>query len=278
MPKVLVVDDSLSVRKVVERALEPRQIEVVTASSGAEALERLEREQPDVVICDVVLPDKDGYEVCQFVRAHARLGRTPVLLISGIVDERVRERAAQVRSNGVMFKPFSADTLVRKVDELLAVRVGGVPAEAPGARNGATGEVVSEPVTPVRAASASERAPGTPGIGSESLKPLTGISGIRWALLIDHEGFVIEKVGESLGDGDAAGALASCLTEASAGIGRELGQGALQGMILEYEAATLLVHSVNDLAVLVVSVADPAALGKARYYVRKALPGLRRAL
>jgi CheY-like chemotaxis protein/predicted regulator of Ras-like GTPase activity (Roadblock/LC7/MglB family) len=278
MPKVMVVDDSLSVRKVVERALAPRQIEVVAASSGAEALERLEREQPDVVICDVVLPDKDGYEVCAFVRSHARLGRTPVLLISGIVDEKVRERAAQVRSTDVMFKPFSADSLVRKVDELLAARVVSAPAQAAGARNGAAGDVVSAPVTPVRAARVPEPDPGTRDTGSASLQQLTSIPGIRWAVLIDREGFVIEKVGESLGDGDAAGALASCLTEASAGIGRELGQGALQGMILEYEAATLLVHGVNDLAVLVVSVADPGALGKARYYVRKALPGLRRAL
>src|SRR5437660_12791417 len=120
MPKVLVVDDSLSVRKVVERALIGRQIEVVCAATGTEALERIEREEPDVVVCDVVMPDRDGYEICEFVKRHPRLGRTPVLLMSGIVNDEVRERAARVQSADVLCKPFAADDLLRKLDELLA--------------------------------------------------------------------------------------------------------------------------------------------------------------
>ena len=95
MSKVLVVDDSLSVRKVVERALAGRQIEVVCAASGSEALERLERDAPDVVVCDVVMPDRDGYEICEFIKRHPRLSHTPVLLMSGIVNDEVRERAAR---------------------------------------------------------------------------------------------------------------------------------------------------------------------------------------
>ena len=75
MAKVLVVDDSLSVRKVVERALLARQMEVVCAATGSEALECIERDEPDVVVCDVVMPDKDGYEICEFVKGHPRLGR-----------------------------------------------------------------------------------------------------------------------------------------------------------------------------------------------------------
>ena len=59
MAKVLVVDASLSVRKVVERALLARKMEVVCAATGGEALERIERDEPDVVVCDVVMPDKD---------------------------------------------------------------------------------------------------------------------------------------------------------------------------------------------------------------------------
>jgi len=97
MSKVLVVDDSLSVRKVVERALAGRQIEVVCAASGSEAIERLERDAPDVVVCDVVMPDRDGYEICEFIKRHPRLSHTPVLLMSGIVNDEVRERAARVQ-------------------------------------------------------------------------------------------------------------------------------------------------------------------------------------
>jgi CheY-like chemotaxis protein/predicted regulator of Ras-like GTPase activity (Roadblock/LC7/MglB family) len=128
MAKVLVVDDSLSVRKVVERALLGRQMEVVCAATGTEALERIERDEPDVVVCDVVMPDKDGYEICDFVKRHPRLGRTPVLLMSGIVNDEVRERAARVKSADVLSKPFAADDLLRKLDALLAVERPPAPA------------------------------------------------------------------------------------------------------------------------------------------------------
>src|SRR5512134_1780473 len=120
MAKVLVVDDSLSVRKVVERALLGRQMEVVCAATGSEALERIELDEPDVVVCDVVMPDKDGYEICDFVKRHPRLGRTPVLLMSGIVNSEVRERAARVKSADVLSKPFAAEELLRRLDALLA--------------------------------------------------------------------------------------------------------------------------------------------------------------
>jgi len=120
MPKVLVVDDSLSVRKVVERALLGRQMQVVCAATGTEALERIERDEPDVIVCDVLMPDKDGYEICEFVKRHPRLGRTPVLLMSGIVNDDVRERAARVQSADVLSKPFAADDLLRRLEALLA--------------------------------------------------------------------------------------------------------------------------------------------------------------
>src|SRR5437879_11490902 len=128
MTKVLVVDDSLSVRKVVEKALEGRGMQVLSAASGAEALERIERDRPDVVICDVILPDKDGYQICQFVRKHPSISTTPVLLISGVDNGTVQARAAEVKSDEVMFKPFGVDELVRKIDGLLSGPTGGPPA------------------------------------------------------------------------------------------------------------------------------------------------------
>src|SRR5437016_12398881 len=105
MSKVLVVDDSLSVRKVVERALAGRQIEVVCAASGSEAIERLERDVPDVVVCDVVMPDRDGYEICEFIKRPPSLSHTPVLLLSAIVNDEVRERPARARSAGLRAEP-----------------------------------------------------------------------------------------------------------------------------------------------------------------------------
>jgi CheY-like chemotaxis protein/predicted regulator of Ras-like GTPase activity (Roadblock/LC7/MglB family) len=142
MAKVLVVDDSLSVRKVVERALLARQMEVVCAATGSEALECIERDEPDVVVCDVVMPDKDGYEICDFVKRHPRLGRIPVLLMSGIVNDEVRTRAARVKSADVLSKPFAADDLLRKLDALLTVEE---PVPTPSAHL----EPVVTPITPI---------------------------------------------------------------------------------------------------------------------------------
>src|ERR1043165_6463538 len=113
MPKVLVVDDSVSVRRGVERALAERQMHVVSAGWADEAIERFESEQPDLLVCDVVLPDHDGYHVCAHVRAHPRLNAVPVLLISGIVSSTVLQRAAEVQASDVMFKPFAPDDLER---------------------------------------------------------------------------------------------------------------------------------------------------------------------
>jgi two-component system alkaline phosphatase synthesis response regulator PhoP len=116
MQKVLVVDDSLSVRKLVEKALEGRGLQVIAAASGAEAIQMLDRDRPDVVICDVILPDKDGFQICEYVRTHPAIAATPVLLISGIDNGTVQARAAEVRSDDVMFKPFGVDDLLGKIN------------------------------------------------------------------------------------------------------------------------------------------------------------------
>jgi CheY-like chemotaxis protein len=285
MPKVLVVDDSLSVRKVVEKALESRGLQVLAAASGSEAIEMLERDRPDVVICDVILPDKDGYQICQYVRSHAAIGTTPVLLISGIDNGTVQARAAEVRSDEVLFKPFGVDDLLRKIDRLLSSRANGAPSpengSTPPERDRAATPASPAPAAPMvpAATPAAAAAPEPAGGIKECLAALAATPGVRFVVLTDREGFLIETAGDLSADTDeVAGALASCLAEASDGIGRELGQGQLLGTILEYEAGTLLLQAVGSAALLAVLVGEPGALGKIRYYVRKVVPELARAL
>jgi CheY-like chemotaxis protein/predicted regulator of Ras-like GTPase activity (Roadblock/LC7/MglB family) len=259
MPRVLVVDDSLSVRKMVERALEMKGFEVLAASSGAEAMERIESATPDLVVCDVVMPDVDGYRICEFVRGHPMLSETPVLLISGIVNNAVLERAAQVRSSFVLRKPFTADDLARKVDELLAARSRSVAAPASPPEVSGAGLVALPDLKAI-------------------LGELAAIPGVRLATLVDREGFLIEAAGELGVGAEVAGALAACLAESSEGIGREMGQGALSSMILDYETGMVLLHGAGSSAILAVVLRDPTALGKIRYYVKRALPELLRSL
>jgi CheY-like chemotaxis protein/predicted regulator of Ras-like GTPase activity (Roadblock/LC7/MglB family) len=267
MSKVLVVDDSLSVRKVVERALAGRQIDVVCAASGSEALERLERDAPDVVVCDVVMPDRDGYEICDFIKRHPRLAHTPVLLMSGIVNDEVRERAAQAQSAGILAKPFAADDLLRYLDGLLAQR------PATSARSAA-------PRAPAPAADTAPTCdmPPVPEGAAAILAEFVGMDGVQWAVLADREGFVIEATANAGVDADVAAALSACLAESSEGLGRELGRGALQGVILEYEKGMVIVYGVATTGLLAIGIGEPNVLGKVRYYARRALPELARGM
>jgi CheY-like chemotaxis protein/predicted regulator of Ras-like GTPase activity (Roadblock/LC7/MglB family) len=320
MAKVLVVDDSLSVRKVVERALLGRHIEVVCAATGSEALERIERDEPDVVVCDVVMPDRDGYEICDFVKRHPRLAGTPVLLMSGIVNDEVRERAARVQSADVLSKPFAADDLLRKLDGLLAtasrpapvspglaavpVPVNGnghahsmpVPVEptpAPIAATPPPPPVVPplappppvvprvEPPVPALAASKVVEAAPAPGRAPSMdsiLAQFVAIEGVQWAVLADREGFLLEAAPATMSDPEVAGALSACLAESSEGLGRELGRGALHGMMLEYERGMVVIYGVGAGALLAIALTEPSVLGKVRYYAKKSLPELLQAV
>jgi CheY-like chemotaxis protein/predicted regulator of Ras-like GTPase activity (Roadblock/LC7/MglB family) len=282
MPKVLVVDDSLSVRKVVQRALEAKRIEVVSAASGSEALEQIAREAPDLVVCDVIMPDMDGYQICDFVKKHPTLGHTPVLLISGIVNGTVLERAAKVRSDDVMRKPFAADELLHRIESFLPA--GGRPAAAPAPPAAPAPELERPAPRAERPAPVPEPtaivAPA-PELGADLKALLAGVAelaGVSLTALIDREGALMEVAGGLLPEAELAGALAACLVESTDGVGRALTQGRLQSLILEYDAGVVLLNAVGAGAMLAVVLGDPAVLGKVRYHVKKALPDLVRAV
>ena len=122
MTTVLIADDSIAVRKVAERLLTEAGFGVTLAANGEEALAYLAKETPDVVVSDVIMPDRSGYEVCTFVRAQRALANTPVLLISGIVNDEVTKQAESCHADGVLKKPFQGTSLKDRVIELLAKR------------------------------------------------------------------------------------------------------------------------------------------------------------
>ncbi|MGH7365482.1 MAG: response regulator, partial [Candidatus Rokuibacteriota bacterium] len=259
MPKVLVVDDSLSVRKVVQRALESKRIEVLSAASGTEAMEQIGREAPDLIVCDVIMPDMDGYQICDFVKKHPTLGHTPVLLISGIVNSTVLERAGRVRSDDVMRKPFAADELLHRIESFLSApgRAAGAPAAAPApvpiaprvvtvapperrAHEPERPAPVQEPQAVV-AAPVGERVPDLKAV----LAAVAELAGVSLTALIDREGALMEVAGGLLPEAEFAGALAACLVESTDGVGRALTQGRLQSLILEYDAGVVLLNAVG---------------------------------
>jgi len=118
-PTVYFIDDSATMREVIKIAFRKENINVITCADAAAALAQFDASAPDAVITDVIMPDKDGYEVCQFIKEHERFGKTPVILMSGVVNRTVAEKAMQVKADELVRKPFQPQDLIARVKSLL---------------------------------------------------------------------------------------------------------------------------------------------------------------
>ena len=118
-PTVYFIDDSATMREVIKIAFRKENIHVITCADAASALEQFNQIAPDAVITDVIMPDKDGYEVCEFIKQHYRFGKTPVILMSGVVNRSVAERATAVKADELIRKPFQPQDLIVRVKNLL---------------------------------------------------------------------------------------------------------------------------------------------------------------
>ena len=139
VPTVYFIDDSATMREVIKIAFRKENIHVVTCPDAATAIAQFDATAPNAVITDVIMPDKDGYEVCQFIKQHERFGGTPVILMSGVVNRDVAEKAMAVRADELIRKPFQPQDLIARVKNLLnpkSSRAAATPSpseEEPGA-------------------------------------------------------------------------------------------------------------------------------------------------
>jgi DNA-binding response OmpR family regulator len=120
VPNIYFIDDSATMREVVKIAFRRENFNVVTCSDVTSAIDLFAQTVPDAVISDVIMPDKDGYELCQFVKQHPELRNKPVILLSGIVNQEVAERAHEVKADELLRKPFHPQDLVARVKKLLS--------------------------------------------------------------------------------------------------------------------------------------------------------------
>lgn len=125
VPTVYFIDDSATMREVIKIAFRKENIHVVTCPDAATAMAQFGELAPDAVITDVIMPDKDGYEVCQYIKQHEQLGRTPVILMSGVVNRAVAEKAMAVKADELIRKPFQPQDLIARVKNLLNPKVAG---------------------------------------------------------------------------------------------------------------------------------------------------------
>ncbi|HKV26664.1 MAG TPA: response regulator [Candidatus Acidoferrales bacterium] len=122
VPTVYFIDDSATMREVIKIAFRRESINVVTCHDAASALAQFSETAPDAVITDVIMPDRDGYEVCQLIKQNPELSKTPVILMSGVVNRSVAEKAIAVQADELIRKPFQPQELIARVKNLLNPR------------------------------------------------------------------------------------------------------------------------------------------------------------
>jgi CheY-like chemotaxis protein len=116
---LLLADDSITIQKVVELTFAETEHRVVAVGSGRELLRRMSEVNPDVVLCDVVMPDMNGYDVCQSLKSDPATLHIPVVLLTGTFEPFDRDRALAVGSDSIVTKPFEARELIATVEDLI---------------------------------------------------------------------------------------------------------------------------------------------------------------
>jgi chemosensory pili system protein ChpA (sensor histidine kinase/response regulator) len=123
VPLVLVVDDSITVRRVTQRLLKREGYRVALAADGLQALEKLQEERPAVVLSDIEMPRMDGFDLARNIRGDAKLRDLPIIMITSRIAEKHREHARQLGVNHYLGKPYSEDELLSLVRHYCALAV-----------------------------------------------------------------------------------------------------------------------------------------------------------
>jgi chemosensory pili system protein ChpA (sensor histidine kinase/response regulator) len=119
----MVVDDSITMRKVTSRVLDNHSIEVMTAQDGVDAIEQLRERVPDLMLLDIEMPRMDGYELLEHIRADARLRHVPIVMITSRAGQKHRKKARMAGANAYLTKPYQEAELVEQVGAMLDIEL-----------------------------------------------------------------------------------------------------------------------------------------------------------
>jgi CheY-like chemotaxis protein len=306
--KVLVVDDSTSVRKVLERLLSTRGLVVTTSETAEQGLEALRHSTPDLVIADVVMPGMSGFELCQMLKLSKTTQAVPVILISGIINEGVVAQAQQAGAFDVVSKPFTPEDLFPKIERALsATRQAAPPVGKPAVKPApvtSPAPVPAAPVftgtsaTPPLAASAVSSPvvvvpthteplpppqPAAPAQGynqalMDNLRPLLDKPEIESVLVISRMGKLLAWVGQTVEEPDLLATYLHTLLSISSVMGDRYHLSSVQSLSLEYLGKTVMVNRINNNSSLALVLRGTGGTGVTRYLVLKHLPQLKAVL
>ncbi len=120
--KLLLADDSVTIQRVIELTFADEDVQVVAVGDGKKAIASIEADRPDIVLADVGMPERDGYDVAAFIKGNPRFADIPVLLLTGAFEPIDEARARAVGCDGVLVKPFEPQMVINRVKDLLAGR------------------------------------------------------------------------------------------------------------------------------------------------------------
>lgn len=118
--KILLADDSITIQKVISITFASEDYDLVVVGDGNTAITKIKEIKPNLIIADIAMPGKNGYEVCETVKKDPGLKHIPVLLLSGAFEPFNEEEAARVKADDIVIKPFESQELIEKVKNLLS--------------------------------------------------------------------------------------------------------------------------------------------------------------
>ena len=148
---LLLADESITIQRVIELIFADHDVDVVTVADGDEAIRRVDAAPPDIVLADIGIPGRNGYELAGYLKHNPRLAHIPVVLLAGAFDSVDRERARAAGCAGILTKPLDPQLVISRVQELLAGPAdapsleSGLPGVPPGHAPHAAGEEAGDP-------------------------------------------------------------------------------------------------------------------------------------
>lgn len=122
LPKrILIVDDEPDILFLLKQHLEKWGYEVSTATQGFEALNKIRKEMPDLIILDLMLPGLDGFQITGMLKRDRRYNKIPILMLTARAQKKDSDTALSLGVDGYLIKPFESESLFKKIEELLNV-------------------------------------------------------------------------------------------------------------------------------------------------------------
>src|SRR6187399_1439661 len=141
--KLLLADDSVTIQRVIELTFADEEIEVTAVGDGQMAIDRLDSDPPDIILADIDMPKRDGYEVAAYVKSRPKLAHIPVVLLTGAFEPIDQARAKAAGSSDVLAKPFEPQMVINRVRQLLGKKRDEV-LEAPAPQSFAPPQPLSQ--------------------------------------------------------------------------------------------------------------------------------------